>query len=82
MTSIREGAFPGSEKQPVAGEWRQGFQIKLDVRMRPRRVYDPGFFVHGRVLRTFGAEERIVEVELHDGRSAFLIHSYVIPPPV
>ena len=82
MNSIRNGAFPGSGPEPVVGEWRQGFEIRLDIRMRPRRVYDDGRFITGKLVRTFGVEERIVEVELPEGRNAYLIHSFVVPRPL
>ena len=62
MNSIRQGAFPGSDPAPVVGQWRRGFEIRLDVRMRPRRIYDPGYFVTGQLITTFGVEERIVQV--------------------
>ena len=82
MNSIREGAFPGSDPAPVAGQWRQGFEIRLDLRMRPHRVYNPGHFVTGQLISTFGVEERIVKVRTPEDRDAYLIHSFVVPRPL
>jgi hypothetical protein len=80
VTSIASGEFPGSPA-PKGGQWRSGFPITLDLRLRPHRVPNGDQLVTGRVVRTFGVAELIVEVERADGANAYLIHSYVVPDP-